>query len=117
MRLLSGIRVKIKWVGVCGSDVEVFRGARAPEFLSTPTRRGPQVAGVIDMRLVTFMAGMLHLVVFMSTVLHTLILVSFVLTSSMTFHLVTGVLVCSILMLSISFVMGSACFLFMHMFM
>lgn len=42
------VRVKIKWVGVCGSDVEVFRGARAPEFLSTPMRLGHEVAGVID---------------------------------------------------------------------
>lgn len=42
------IRVKIKWVGVCGSDVEVYRGARKPEFLSTPTRLGHEVAGRID---------------------------------------------------------------------
>ncbi len=42
------VRVKIKWVGVCGSDVEVYRGARQPEFLSTPTRLGHEVAGWID---------------------------------------------------------------------
>lgn len=42
------IRVKIKWVGVCGSDLEVYRGARNPEFLSTPTRLGHEVAGWID---------------------------------------------------------------------
>ncbi|MGJ8640036.1 MAG: zinc-dependent alcohol dehydrogenase [Opitutaceae bacterium] len=42
------IRVKIKWVGVCGSDVEAFRGSRQPEFLSFPTRLGHEVAGVID---------------------------------------------------------------------
>jgi len=42
------VRVKIKWVGICGSDVEVFRGAREPEFLSYPTRLGHEVAGVID---------------------------------------------------------------------
>ncbi len=42
------VRVKIKWVGVCGSDVEVYRGARRPEFLSTPTRLGHEVAGRID---------------------------------------------------------------------
>jgi len=42
------LRVKIKWVGVCGSDVEVYRGARLPEFLSTPTRLGHEVAGHID---------------------------------------------------------------------
>lgn len=42
------VRVKVKWVGICGSDVEVFRGAREPEFLSYPTRLGHEVAGVID---------------------------------------------------------------------
>ena len=42
------IRVKVKWVGICGSDVEVFRGAREPEFVSYPTRLGHEVAGVID---------------------------------------------------------------------
>jgi threonine dehydrogenase-like Zn-dependent dehydrogenase len=42
------IRVKIKWVGVCGSDVEAFRGTRRPEFISFPARLGHEVAGVID---------------------------------------------------------------------
>ncbi|KKI90891.1 molecular chaperone GroES [Bacillus sp. SA1-12] len=42
------VRVKVKWVGICGSDVEVFRGAREPEFISFPTRLGHEVAGVID---------------------------------------------------------------------
>lgn len=42
------IRVKIKWVGVCGSDVETYRGQRQPEFLTTPTRLGHEVAGTID---------------------------------------------------------------------
>lgn len=42
------VRVKIKWVGICGSDIEVFRGAREPEFISYPTRLGHEVAGVID---------------------------------------------------------------------
>ncbi|MBO9610767.1 MAG: alcohol dehydrogenase catalytic domain-containing protein [Paenibacillaceae bacterium] len=42
------VRVKIKWVGICGSDVEVFRGAREPEFITYPTRLGHEVAGVID---------------------------------------------------------------------
>jgi threonine dehydrogenase-like Zn-dependent dehydrogenase len=42
------IRVKVKWVGVCGSDVEAYRGTRHPEFLSTPARLGHEVAGVID---------------------------------------------------------------------
>ncbi|MGH9396467.1 MAG: zinc-dependent alcohol dehydrogenase [Terriglobia bacterium] len=42
------IRVKVKWVGVCGSDVEAYRGTRQSEFLSTPTRLGHEVAGSID---------------------------------------------------------------------
>lgn len=42
------IRVKVKWVGVCGSDVEAFRGTRRPEFLSTPARLGHEVAGVVE---------------------------------------------------------------------
>ena len=42
------IRVKIKWVGICGSDVEAYRGTRQPEFLSTPARLGHEVAGIID---------------------------------------------------------------------
>ena len=42
------VRVKIKWVGICGSDVEAYRGIRAPEFLSTPARLGHEATGVID---------------------------------------------------------------------
>jgi L-iditol 2-dehydrogenase len=42
------VRVKIKWVGVCGSDLEAYRGTRSPEFISTPARLGHEVAGVID---------------------------------------------------------------------
>lgn len=42
------VRVKIKWVGICGSDLEAFRGTRAPEFISTPARLGHEVAGIID---------------------------------------------------------------------
>lgn len=42
------VRVKIKWVGICGSDLEAFRGTRKPEFMSTPTRLGHEVAGVVD---------------------------------------------------------------------
>jgi len=43
------IRVKIKWVGVCGSDIEAWRGTRTPEFLSTPARLGHEVAGIVDL--------------------------------------------------------------------
>jgi threonine dehydrogenase-like Zn-dependent dehydrogenase len=42
------VRVKIKWVGVCGSDIETYRGQRQPEFMSIPARLGHEVAGVID---------------------------------------------------------------------
>lgn len=42
------IRVDVKWVGICGSDLEVYRGARTPEFLTYPTRLGHEVAGIID---------------------------------------------------------------------
>ena len=42
------VRIKVKWVGVCGSDVESYRGTRRPEFISFPTRLGHEVAGVID---------------------------------------------------------------------
>lgn len=43
------VRVKIKWVGICGSDLEAYRGTRAPEFISTPARLGHEVSGVLDM--------------------------------------------------------------------
>ncbi len=43
------VRVKIKWVGICGSDLEAFRGTRSPEFVSTPARLGHEVSGIIDM--------------------------------------------------------------------
>lgn len=42
------IRVKIKWVGICGSDLETYRGTRSPEFISTPARLGHEVGGIID---------------------------------------------------------------------
>jgi threonine dehydrogenase-like Zn-dependent dehydrogenase len=42
------IRIKIKYVGICGSDLEAFRGTRQPEFMSTPARLGHEVSGVID---------------------------------------------------------------------
>ena len=43
------VRVRIKWVGICGSDLEAYRGTRAPEFISIPARLGHEVSGVIDM--------------------------------------------------------------------
>lgn len=42
------VRIKVKWVGICGSDLEVYHGARTPEFLTYPTRLGHEVAGYID---------------------------------------------------------------------
>ncbi|MCG8306900.1 MAG: zinc-binding dehydrogenase [Cytophagales bacterium] len=42
------IRVKIEYVGICGSDVETYRGSRQPEYLSMPTRLGHEVSGVVD---------------------------------------------------------------------
>jgi threonine dehydrogenase-like Zn-dependent dehydrogenase len=42
------VRVKIKYVGICGSDLEAYRGHRSPEFMSTPARLGHEVAGTID---------------------------------------------------------------------
>jgi threonine dehydrogenase-like Zn-dependent dehydrogenase len=42
------LRVKITYVGICGSDLETYRGTRAPEFASIPARLGHEVAGVID---------------------------------------------------------------------
>ncbi|QQO10980.1 zinc-dependent alcohol dehydrogenase [Breznakiella homolactica] len=42
------LRIKIKYVGICGSDLEAYRGNRKPEFISFPSRLGHEVAGTID---------------------------------------------------------------------
>lgn len=42
------IRIKIIYVGICGSDVETYRGLRKPEFMTFPARLGHEVSGVID---------------------------------------------------------------------
>lgn len=42
------LRIKVRYVGICGSDLESYRGVRSPEFLSTPARLGHEVSGVID---------------------------------------------------------------------
>jgi threonine dehydrogenase-like Zn-dependent dehydrogenase len=42
------LRIKIKYVGICGSDLEAYRGTRKPEFISFPARLGHEVAGTID---------------------------------------------------------------------
>lgn len=41
-------RIKIKFVGICGSDLEAYRGIRKPEFISFPARLGHEVAGTIE---------------------------------------------------------------------
>lgn len=42
------IRIKIFYVGICGSDIETYRGLRKPEFMTFPARLGHEVSGVID---------------------------------------------------------------------
>lgn len=42
------IRIKIFYVGICGSDVETYRGLRKPEFMTFPARLGHEVSGIID---------------------------------------------------------------------
>ena len=42
------VRVKVLYNGICGSDLEAFRGCRKPEFMSCPARLGHEVSGVID---------------------------------------------------------------------
>lgn len=42
------IRIKIKYVGICGSDLEAYRGTRKAEFISSSKRLGHEVAGTID---------------------------------------------------------------------
>ena len=42
------IRIRIRYVGICGSDVETYRGLRKPEFMTLPARLGHEVSGVVD---------------------------------------------------------------------
>ena len=42
------LRIKVKYVGICGSDLEAYRGLRKPEFISFPARLGHEVGGVIE---------------------------------------------------------------------
>jgi L-iditol 2-dehydrogenase len=42
------IRIRVVYVGICGSDLEAFRGNRQPEFITFPARLGHEVAGIID---------------------------------------------------------------------
>ena len=38
----------MKYNGICGSDLEAYRGTRQPEFMSFPMRLGHEVSGTID---------------------------------------------------------------------
>jgi threonine dehydrogenase-like Zn-dependent dehydrogenase len=42
------LRVKIAYVGICGSDVEAYLGRRKPEFLADPPILGHEGCGVVD---------------------------------------------------------------------
>ncbi|WP_421948490.1 zinc-dependent alcohol dehydrogenase [Phaeodactylibacter xiamenensis] len=42
------IRIRMHYVGICGSDIETYRGIRRPEFVSFPGRLGHEVSGVVD---------------------------------------------------------------------
>ncbi len=42
------IRIKILYVGICGSDIETYRGIRRAEFVSYPGRLGHEVSGIVD---------------------------------------------------------------------
>ena len=41
------VLIRMKYVGICGSDLEAYRGIRSPEFVSIPARLGHEVAGVV----------------------------------------------------------------------
>lgn len=42
------LRIRIARVGICGSDLESFRGGRKAEFVTIPGRLGHEVAGIVD---------------------------------------------------------------------
>jgi threonine dehydrogenase-like Zn-dependent dehydrogenase len=42
------VRVKIAYVGICGSDVEAYLGRRRPEWLGDPPMLGHEACGIID---------------------------------------------------------------------
>jgi threonine dehydrogenase-like Zn-dependent dehydrogenase len=41
------VLIRMKYVGICGSDLEAYRGTRSPEFVSIPARLGHEVAGIV----------------------------------------------------------------------
>jgi threonine dehydrogenase-like Zn-dependent dehydrogenase len=42
------ILIKVLFNGICGSDLEAFRGTREPEFMAFPARLGHEVSGVVE---------------------------------------------------------------------
>jgi len=42
------VRIKIAYVGICGSDVETYLGHRRPEWLGDPPILGHEAAGIVD---------------------------------------------------------------------
>ena len=40
--------VRMGYVGLCGSDIEIYRGRRDPEFLTDPVRMGHEASGVVE---------------------------------------------------------------------
>jgi 2-desacetyl-2-hydroxyethyl bacteriochlorophyllide A dehydrogenase len=42
------VRVKIAYVGICGSDLEAYLGRRKPEWLGDPPMLGHEASGIID---------------------------------------------------------------------
>ena len=40
--------VRIGHTGLCGSDLEIYRGRRSPEFLANPVRLGHEACGVVE---------------------------------------------------------------------
>lgn len=42
------VLVRMRHIGLCGSDLEIFRGNRDPEFLTSPVRTGHEASGVVE---------------------------------------------------------------------
>mgnify|MGYP005849985493 CR=1 FL=1 len=40
--------VRMRYIGLCGSDLEIYRGHRDPEFLTSPVRTGHEASGVVE---------------------------------------------------------------------
>ncbi len=41
------VLIRMRYIGLCGSDLEVYRGKREPEFLTNPVRLGHEASGVV----------------------------------------------------------------------